>query len=106
MTHLLNKIFRSNLPQIFSNDRVFINDLQNINKIFNQRIENPKSERDQHISILALFDKIQNETGIEINFYYMKKNDEIHWKDHQNQDVKKAYLFEYINKNIDKVFFT
>jgi diguanylate cyclase (GGDEF)-like protein len=104
MTHLLNKIFRTNLPQIFSNDRVFIDDLQNINKIFNQKIENPKSERDQHISILALFDKIQNETGIDINFYYMKKNDEIHWKDHQNQDVKKAYLFEYINKNIDKVF--
>jgi diguanylate cyclase (GGDEF)-like protein len=104
MTHLLNKIFRTNLPQLFSNDRVFIDDLQNINKIFNQRLENPKSEREQHISLLALFDKIQNETGIDLNFYYMKKNDDIHWKDHRDLDVKKTYFFEYINKNIDKVF--
>ena len=104
MIQFLNKIFNTKIPNIFSSDRMFIYDLQKINKLFNQNIDQPKTDREQHASIITLFEKIHAETRIDLHFYYLKKNNHTQWKDHKDNDVKPAFFFEYLNKNIEKVF--
>ena len=104
MIQYLNKIFNTKIPNIFSSDRIFIHDLQKINKLFSQQTDQPKTDREQHASIVTLFEKIRAQIRIDLHFYYMKKNDHSQWKDHKGNDVKPAFLFEYLNKNIEKVF--
>ncbi len=104
MIPILNNIFNKKIPHIFSNDHVFLDDLRKINKIFNQHIEQPKTDREQCDAVIALFEKLIAETRIDLKFYYTKKNDHTQWKDHEGNNVKPAYLFEYINKDLEKIF--
>ncbi len=104
MIHTFNKIFNRKFPHFFSNDRAFVDDLQIINTIFNQNIEHPKTDHEQHLTIVSLFEKLQSEASADLVFYYLKKNDKVEWKDYKNARVKPAFLFEYINKNIENIF--
>ncbi len=72
MIQFLNKIFDTNILNIFSSDRMFIYDLQKINKLFNQNIDQPKTDREQHAGIITLFEKIHAETRIDLHFYWIQ----------------------------------
>jgi diguanylate cyclase (GGDEF)-like protein len=104
MTHLLNKIFNSKIPPVFSKSRAFIDDLKIINMVFNQSTEHPKTDQAQHASILGLFTKIISQTWIDLEFYYAPKNNGGQWRNNLNEAVKKEFLFDYVDQKADKVF--
>jgi diguanylate cyclase (GGDEF)-like protein len=104
MNQWFKKIFGTLFSGLFNNSRSFYDDLQQINKIFSQKQEHLKTDKEQHGAIQDLLRKICAQSRTEILFYSKHKNGVSRWHDHADKKIESPYFFKYLDKNSDLIF--
>jgi diguanylate cyclase (GGDEF)-like protein len=104
MIQRLKNIFSPLLESVFNNSRTFHNDLHQINKVFGQKQEHLKTDKEQHKAISDLLKKICTQCKTKIQFYSKYKNGQNFWQDHTDRTNDASYFFEYLDKNSDLIF--